>query len=94
MIYVWHRDTGVLLESLSGSWRWTVNSVAWNPTNGCMFASCSDGGTIRIWEAPPHGVYMAETPSEAVQPSSASTLVEKEQQKQSSDGNEAAKDMV
>ncbi|KAJ7510144.1 WD40 repeat-like protein [Mycena galericulata] len=45
-VYVWHRDTGVLLEG-------SVNCVAWNPCNERMFASCSDDRTIRIWEAPP-----------------------------------------
>lgn len=51
-VYIWQRETGQLLESLiachgPGS----VNCVAWNPTDPCMFASCSDDHTIRIWEA-------------------------------------------
>ncbi|KAF9059529.1 WD40 repeat-like protein [Rhodocollybia butyracea] len=51
-VYVWHRETGSLLEILSGHGEGSVNSVAWNPRNEQMFASCSDDHSIRIWEAP------------------------------------------
>lgn len=49
---MWHRDSGVLLETLTGHGAGSVNDVAWNPIDMHMFASCSDDGTVRIWESP------------------------------------------
>ena len=49
-MYVWHRDRAILLDVLTGHGSGSVNSVAWNPRNTQMFASCSDDCTIRLWE--------------------------------------------
>ncbi|KZP02144.1 hypothetical protein FIBSPDRAFT_970389, partial [Athelia psychrophila] len=63
----WHRDTGTLLETLSGHGEGSVNSVAWNPKNVRMFASCSDDYMIRTWEAPPTGYVLG---AECIDPES------------------------
>ncbi|KAL1755957.1 WD40-repeat-containing domain protein [Schizophyllum commune] len=52
-VYLWHRETGALLEVLSGHGTGSVNTVAWNPTRERMFASCSDDCSVFVWEPPP-----------------------------------------
>ncbi|KAH9001061.1 WD40-repeat-containing domain protein [Lactarius akahatsu] len=49
-VYIWDRERAVLLDVLTGHGSGSVNSVAWNPRNTQIFASCSDDFTIRLWE--------------------------------------------
>jgi WD40 repeat protein len=51
-IYIWHQNTGSLMQVLNGHGSGSVNSVAWNPQNDRVLASCSDDHTIRVWEVP------------------------------------------
>ncbi|RYP79971.1 hypothetical protein DL770_006446 [Monosporascus sp. CRB-9-2] len=47
-IYIWHKASAQLVEKLNGHDP-RVNSVAWSPTDPCLFASCGDDGKIKIW---------------------------------------------
>jgi len=47
LVYIWHRSTGKILETLRGHQK-TVNSVVWNARHGGMCASASDDSTVRI----------------------------------------------
>ncbi len=48
-IYIWHRATGRLIETLSGHAKGPVNGVAWHPRDALTIASCGDDHTVRIW---------------------------------------------
>lgn len=48
-VYIWHRPTGRLIETLSGHENGTVNGVAWHPKDPLTIASCGDDHTVRIW---------------------------------------------
>ncbi|KAL8711690.1 MAG: hypothetical protein Q9220_003861 [cf. Caloplaca sp. 1 TL-2023] len=49
-IYIWHRQTGILIETLEGHKPSSgcVNVVAWNPADPCMFASGGDDKKVRM----------------------------------------------
>ena len=46
-MYVWHKDSGGLLEVLEGH-NAAVTDVAWNPVYPNLFASCSDDYTVYV----------------------------------------------
>lgn len=46
-MYVWHKDSGGLLEVLEGHDA-AVTDVAWNPVQPNLFASCSDDHTVYV----------------------------------------------
>ena len=51
-IYVWQTNQTKPFEVLKGH-QDTVNAVSWNPVaSKRVFASCSDDGTIRVWQSP------------------------------------------
>ena len=47
-IYVWHHQSGELIEILKGHDTGCVNSVAWSPTMP-LICSVGDDRTIRLW---------------------------------------------
>lgn len=49
-VHMWHTSTGAPAAVLPGHGDSMCNSVAWNPTNVNMFASCGDDRSVRIWE--------------------------------------------
>ncbi|CDU26433.1 uncharacterized protein SPSC_06627 [Sporisorium scitamineum] len=48
-IYIWHRASGRLIETLVGHDAGSVNAVAWHPKDPLTIASCGDDHTVRIW---------------------------------------------
>ena len=51
-VYVWQSTSPQAIQVLAGH-DFPVNCVAWNPVaSRRLFASCSDDGTVRIWQPP------------------------------------------
>ncbi|SNX83850.1 uncharacterized protein MEPE_02558 [Melanopsichium pennsylvanicum] len=48
-IYIWHRASGRLIETLTGHDAGSINAVAWHPKDALAIASCGDDHTVRIW---------------------------------------------
>lgn len=47
-VYIWQKENGTLIETLSGHNGGCVNGVSWNPADPCMFASAGDDRKIRM----------------------------------------------
>jgi WD40 repeat protein len=47
-IYIWHKENGQRIETLTGHERGCVNAVAWNPKDAGMFASAGDDYRVRM----------------------------------------------
>ena len=47
-VYIWNKESGILLETLEGHSRGCVNAVSWNPADVAMFATGGDDAKIRM----------------------------------------------
>ncbi|KAI1006438.1 hypothetical protein K3495_g1778 [Podosphaera aphanis] len=48
-IYIWHKDSGRLIEKIKSHKIGCCTAVTWNPTNPFMFATAGDDAKVRIW---------------------------------------------
>ncbi|KAI6717301.1 WD domain-containing protein [Diplocarpon mali] len=48
-VYIYHKESGHLIEKLEGHGKASCNSVSWNPSNPSMFATVGDDAKVRIW---------------------------------------------
>lgn len=47
-IYIWHKETGQLIEKLLGHKNGCCTAISWSPTNPSMFASGGDDNKVRM----------------------------------------------
>lgn len=48
-IYIWHKESGKLIEKLEGHRKGCCTAVSWSPVDPCMFATAGDDTKVRIW---------------------------------------------
>ena len=49
MAYIWHKDSGQLVQKLEAHAKGCCNSVAWSPTDPTMFVTCGDDHKVRVY---------------------------------------------
>lgn len=48
-VYIWHKESGQLIDKLEAHGKTSCNSVTWSPADPAMFATCGDDHKVRIW---------------------------------------------
>ena len=48
-VFIWHKENGMLVETLEGHLSGCVNAISWNPTNPGMFASAGDDRSVKMY---------------------------------------------
>lgn len=48
-VYIWHKDSGQLVEKLEGHTKGCCSAVSWSPIDSCMFATAGDDTKVKIW---------------------------------------------
>ncbi|RKF55099.1 WD repeat-containing protein 26 [Erysiphe neolycopersici] len=48
-IYIWHKESGQLIEKLEGHKKGCCTAVSWSPVDPCIFATAGDDTKVRIW---------------------------------------------
>lgn len=48
-VYIYHKESGHLIEKLEGHGKASCNSVSWSPNNPSMFATVGDDAKVRMY---------------------------------------------